>query len=193
MKRLIGCAVRVYLDAVKDVSIYGVLMDVTSESAYIENNTETFIVPRQKVLYCTIENSSPAEQQVQRDPPAPSPEKLSVYINKEHITDIPVPPTFPLDKWSENIFKVAIGNPDVRSLLAGKIQRAVDYYPGEVYITVEDPQYPIAEHQAQNNSFAMSFGGSPEAEFLNPSQMVARLQNTSSKKKVGGKDGKAKV
>ncbi len=205
MREIIGNTVEVFLkrryDEAKD-NIMGLLVDVTDRTLYVQSCAErVFAIPRENVEFCTTDALPPKSRQFVNDvlprrgpPPAPDPnappvnttksreeakiiDRLNVYINSEHLASIPIPPTFPIEQWNDKIMRVIMGNPDVKTAVAGKIQKSIEYFPGEVYIEVEmvEPpsQMPEIEPQQGANTFAM--GGSPATEYLNPSQMVARL------------------
>ena len=67
--------------------------------------------------------------------------------------------------------RVLAGNADVKVLLAGKKQKAIDYYPGKVYIEIERDKVS----EAQSNTFSMS--KDLTTEYLNPSEMVMRFNS----------------
>lgn len=205
MKRIIGNKVKVFLKGSEKCTagdIYGLLIDVTEDNLYVQGhpeNPDIFVIPRENVCFCTTHGLPSDERQVvttsshhqmprsqpqsrpqetrpiRVDEPVHAIDRLRVFVNEEMIAEIPVPPTFPIAQWNDKIMKVISGNPDVRSSLAGKIQRGLEYYPGEVYIEVEavEPPSQIPESSHVPNSFSM--GGSPITTNLNPSQMAARL------------------
>lgn len=217
MKKVIGNEVWVFLrSSIGTIGdIFGLLVDVDDESLYVQNfdanNPTVFIVPRDNVKYCTT-TSLPStsltldavEKQFRQEPiehlqtkqEELKPQALNIYINKEHIASIPVPPTFNLETWNENIMRIIMGNPDIRIILANKIQKSVEYWPGEVYIelTDEDTSTELQQNNEQQdqNSFSMSNGpgGDITTKFVNPSQMISRLNSVASR---GRKNGENKV
>ena len=187
MKTLIGSDIAVYLksteiDAFGDV--IGILLEVTESELYVQKcnctNKCIYIIPRDNVKYCTVA-SLPADNKIiyQEQPHLQEEQEtltaldhvIEVYINNELATTIPVPPTFSLDRWNENIMRVLAGNADVKVLLAGKKQKAIDYYPGKVYIEIERDKVS----EAQSNTFSMS--KDLTTEYLNPSEMVMRFNS----------------
>jgi len=202
MRKIIGNEIFVFLKTssgdVWDFS--GLLIDVTEESLYIRgdiSDSRIYIVPRNNVDYCITDEMPSAERTVVAKNSQPEsivaeqsqqPSTLEVYINKEKVTSIPVPPTFNLMAWHDGIMRVIMGNPDVKSLLAGKKQKSLEYYPGEVYIDIEDGYAPESCPNSTDtpNTFVMGEGGDPATDFMNPLQMVTRLQNTTKEK--GKKD-----
>jgi len=208
MRELMGNAVEVVFKSERDV-VRGIMVEVTDRTVYVQSAVEgqgVFAIPRDNIEFCLtssistrssdfINMSSPPKRsapaptaipdsapEVNRPPREPEEQVayLSVFVNNNQIAHIPVPPTFNLEQWNDNIYRVVIGNPDVRQFLAGKVQKSIEYRPGKVYIEtteVQPPsQLPEREHE---NTFSM--GGSPMTEYLNPSQMVTRLNSV-----VGG-------
>lgn len=196
--------------------ILGLLIEVTDDSLYVqsldESRTHIFVIPRENVAYCTTDEFPKAERNIARGQPtvghAPSSyeqqeapvqqeqpqqqepviDRLNVYVNKQKVVSIPVPPTFPIHEWSEKILRAIMGNPEVKASLAGKVQKEIEYSPGEVYITIEDVVPPSQMPDAlSENTFQM--GGQPTTEFLNPLQMAQRLSKVGN----GGNDGETKV
>ncbi len=199
MKKAIGNEISVYLKS-SDCGIYdvyGILVDVTEETIYVQScaeiDPEIFIVPKDNIKFCKTKylpetnrilpsysadqpkqnhkENIETEEQVQ-------PTCIDVFVNDEKITSIPVPPTFSLDTLNDNILRVIMGNPDVRTILKGKVQKSLEYYPGEVYIEVVDT---VEQEQAQEqndstiqNSFSMN-SGNVATQFLNPSEMIQKL------------------
>jgi hypothetical protein len=215
MKKVIGSELNVYLKSSMTTiiaDIYGLLVDVDEESIYVQGfnveNPELFIVPKDNIKYCkttmmpsanlTVDvpeqpkNKEPDHVIVQEQPPAAKPVDpyLNVFINEEQVARIPVPPTFNLSEWNDNILRVVMGNPDVKSLLANKVQQSISYWPGEVYIEVseETVEEPMPQDNDEQNSFSM--GGDIAQQFLNPSQMVMRLNSVTKK---GKKNGETKM
>lgn len=211
MHKIIGNEVTIFLKGSENIlgDMSGVLLDVSEEGLYIQeaHGGKTFIIPRDNISYVTTDKIFPqrqilgddAQQQYQEVPqepqyqePVPSSiDKLTVYVNKQHVATIPIPPTFRVDVWNENILRVLMGNPEVQNAIAGKVQKGLEYYPGEVYIEVAGltPPSQMPDHSpGYQTSFSM--GGSPVEQYLSPLQMAARLNNAV---KRGKGDGKADV
>lgn len=208
MRMMIGNEVCVFLkkDYMSTIGdIFGILVEVTDDSLYIqsldENKAQVFAVPRENIAYCTTGELPTSTRQVLRTQPTavevpqpqPQPQQsiiecLNVYINDQQVTSIPVPPTFPVHEWNEKILRAIMGNPEVKQALAGKIQKEIEYSPGEVYITVGNIVPPSQMPDAiDENVFTM--GGQPTTDFLGPMQMAQRLSKVGS----GGKDGQTEV
>ncbi|KKM89099.1 hypothetical protein LCGC14_1252100 [marine sediment metagenome] len=214
MRLMIGNEIWVFLKKEYLGDIFGLLIEVTDDSLYVQSLDESRIhisvVPRENVAYCTTDKFPQDERHIVRgrttavhseseqvetpDPQAQPQQKqsvidrLNVYVNKQQVASIPVPPTFPIHEWNENILRVIMGNPEVKASLAGKVQKEIEYYPGEVYITIENIVPPSQMPDVLNeNTFQM--GGQPTTEFLNPVQMAQRLSKVGN----GGNDGETKV
>lgn len=219
MKKVIGSEIDVYLrsskfDTISDIT--GLLIDDDEDSIYVQGlNMEypkLYIIPRDNIRYCTT-STMPSAELAMNLPEHPNIDKkpehivlkkeetnileqqeayLTVFINKEQVAHIPVPPTFNLSKWNDNILRVAMGNPDVRALLANKVQRTVEYWPGKVYIEVTEE---FAEEQLEpnitdNDQNSFSMGGDITKQFLNPSQMILKLNSVATR---GKKNGETKM
>jgi hypothetical protein len=170
--------------------IRGILLEVTDSEIYVQNteinNPFVWVIPRDNVkcyiisslpsinkLICQNQTIEDNVQEIAQNEIIPPQQEniLEIYINNELATTIPVPPTFKLDVWNENIMRILIGNPDVKALLAGKIQKSIDYYPGKVYIDIESEKSIVG----QINTFSMS--KDITTEYLNPSEMVTRFNS----------------
>lgn len=191
-------------DETKD-NINGLLVDVTDRTLYIQTSSEApriFAVPIENVEFCTTDSLPPKTRQfvnnavnlgipsriqkqiatntssnsVVDQPKEVVIDRLNTYINGNCIASIPIPPTFPVDQWNDKIMKVVMGNPEVRAAVIGKVQKSIEYFPGEVYIEIDEVVPPSQVPETGSNTFEMD--GSPIAENLNPSQMVGRLNRT---------------
>lgn len=202
MHKIIGNEVTIFLKGTDSIlgDITGVLLDVSEDSLYIQESPggKTFVVPRDNVSYSTTDkvateipllrqdhvHTAPQEyqeapQEPQYQEPVQSPiDKLNVYVNKKHIASIPIPPTFRVDVWNENILRVLMGNPEVQNALAGKVQKGLEYFPGEVYIEVAGltpPSQMPDNTPGYQTDFSMA--GGPAEQYLSPLQMAARLNS----------------
>jgi hypothetical protein len=181
--RLIGKEVEVFLKIGQEV-IYGILFDIEEEYVYIQSSTGPLItIPKENIKYYTSKsNQEPAQGDIRLYESEPIDSDLSVYIDRELITRIPVPPTFDLSSYNDNIMKVILGNPDVAVALVGRVQRSMEYFPGKVYITT-DAEGDMSEPETvmppspspSDNSFAMTGAGGMISSYLQPSQMIGRL------------------
>lgn len=197
MKKLIGNVINVFLKSSEEIDpiVSGILLDVDSDTIYVHSavNENLFAVPISNISHCTSDNMPKGERKIvddhiqqpsiiKNDSKEDTINNLDIFINNNIITSIPVPPTFKLDTWNENIVRIFMGNQDVRTALSGRTQKSINYYPGKVYIEVEDviPPSQLPDGNV-SNTFAM---GGASTEFLNPSQMVARLNKVAS----GGKN-----
>lgn len=192
MKRLIGYHMEIHLKEREDLP-YGLLIDVDEGLIYLKesaDNKKVCVVPRENINYVIVDNMSFGSDRhlgaspVEPTPPAPSPDKsgIRVTINEEIVAEIVTPPTFNLSEWHENIHKIVLGDHNVQVALQGMVQKSLDYFaPAEdgfalVKLTAE------GDDQARRdapNTFAMGAGGPVASEYLDPLQMVTRLQNVS--------------
>jgi hypothetical protein len=193
MQRLFGRTINVYFKG-EDTIIGGILLDCNEEYIYIQSEQEVAIIPKQNIKFYTTpkfvsENCNinvPSDSSKILAPQiAPNavqkeqvhPEQLSVWVDGVLIACIPIPPTFNLGVCSEEVLKVIWGNPDVQSVLRGRVQKQIEYIPGEARITtVEQSQQQTPE--VTDGSFSMGpTGNNLTTQFVNPSEMVKRLNN----------------
>jgi hypothetical protein len=200
MQKLIGNEVWIFLKKesinMNFGDIFGLMTDADDDSLYVQSfdkdNIKIYAVPRENVAFCTTHEPLQSERQVIVNSPTvpvetkttpqqqqdPIIDRLNVYVNKLQVASLPIPPTFPVHEWNEKILRAIMGNPEVKQALAGKIQNSIEYYPGEVYISIDEvvPPSQMPEQPQDQNTFSM--GGSPTTEYLNPSQMAQRLSQT---------------
>jgi hypothetical protein len=200
MKRLLGNKVHAFLKA-DDEIVSGILFDSDDECVYIQSSVETFVViPKENIKYYTSSSSQDSEVIERSETPEliedkqPVIDALDVYIDQIFIVKIPVPPTFDLSAFNDNIMRVTLGNPDVQVALVDKIQKSVEYFPGRIHIITDGGNYttpPVEPNtpQPSQDSFAMSGAGNPVSTYLNPSQMVGRLNKVAKKKPEEVKNG----
>lgn len=214
MRKIIGNHISVYLKTGEkgEMDIFGLLLDVSDDSVFLQVESNVFIVPRDNVNYyvtdmlptaariITPDDNIVEQQQMQNSVMQKQVvEKsiisaLKVYIDNVLITGISVPPTFDLQNWHEGILRVAMGNAEVRAFLVGKAQKEINYAPGMVHITtVAEQQVPEIKSEEKSNEYQASFsmGGDPSTQFVNPLQMVTRLQNYGTKKGNNNDENKA--
>ena len=207
MQKLIGFNIEVHLKGDTEF-LTGLLVEVDDGEIYIKEAVDSLnilVIPRSNIKYC-ITNTVPkvsrtilSETDTQHDNHNALPENLraqhksslngvgiNVFINKQLITSIPVPPTFKLREWHEDIQSIYLRNSDVKIALTNKVQKGIEYFPphehnewAEVHILVYDCNdtlnYPNTEKK-ENNTFSMSTGGAVANTYLSPSEMIARLE-----------------
>lgn len=201
MERLIGSDVEVHLKS-NDV-ISGKLFDVEDSYVYVQRNIERFItIPKENIKYyvsrsfqnaTSVSNVESYQQpRMQHEEPMQKTgqiTELEVFVDDEFVTAIPVPPTFNLLKFNDSIMKVALGNPDVQAILSNRVQKAVEYSPGKImfFTSGDEDAAPVYNPVAPTspNTFAMGGvgNGNPASAFVNPSQMVTRLNKITQEKK----------
>lgn len=207
MKKLVGNVLEVYLKT-EDEPLTGILVSVEDGELYIKADagSKVFVIPRHNVSYYTTDRVPPSSSRVIEEPlrratpieavptalPVSTGLGFKVFIGEQLICQIPVPPTFKLDVWHDDIMRVAMGDPDVRSVMLGQVQKAVEYFApdetgwAELKFTVDVDESAITQQvlpRKSENTFSM--GGNPTTEYLSPSQMVARMNKTVK----GDKDG----
>ena len=192
MKKLIGNKVLVALKTTAN-DLEGILVEVEEEVIYVQG-VKVYVIPRENINYLTTDFIPRADRvsnfdTIKAKSPiiAPSeslllpPTELKVFLDGQRVTEIPT--SLDLNNWSGDIMTLVVTNPDVRHALSGKIQKSIEYRPGEVYINTADPL--IIQHEESPETFAID-EPDPTKQFLNPSQMIARLQNI----KKGNENGK---
>jgi hypothetical protein len=199
MKKIIGNEICVFLKtAVDDVpDLSGLLVDVSEDELYIRDTDEVsrlYIVPRDNIKYCTTDVLPTTERAMMVERPttdATKPNALEVFLDGNLIAQIPVHPTFKTEEFHDGIMQVVYGNPDVKCALNQRVQKSLEYFPGKVYITSE------AVHDTQSEGqkpFVMGGYGNISNKFMNPSQMISRLNKTvSSQIHRGSEDDKEKA
>jgi hypothetical protein len=207
MKKLVGNVLEVYLKT-EDEPLVGILVSVEDGELYIKADagSKVFVIPRHNVSYYTTDRVPPATSRVIEEPlrratpieslpsqpTEPTGLGFKVVIGDQVICQIPVPPTFKLDVWHEDIMRVAMGDPDVRSAMLGLVQKSVEYFPpddsgwAELRFTVDVDESALTQQvipRKTENTFSM--GGNPTTEYLSPAQMAVRMN----KSLKGDKDG----
>lgn len=201
MEHLIGNKLWVSLKNDEE-TLSGILIHVEEYYVYIqmENSTNLYIVPKHNVKYYVTNNFSSTskvlpnpEPQEPEHPPPPQQQQqqppgfLSVFINGDHIVDIPTPPTFRADVFNDDVMRVALGNPDVQSILAGRRQKQVEYHPGKLYITTvteEEEGEGVTPPSDPGSQNTFSMGGNLGKQFMSGQQMVDMLNSAVKKQGV---------
>lgn len=204
MEHLIGNRVWVSLKNDEE-TLSGILIHVEEYYVYIQmqNSNNLYVIPKNNVKYYVTNNFSsnskvlptlsqpesapPQAQQVAQEENTNIPSMLSVFINGDHIVDIPVPPTFKLDVFNDDIMRVVLGSPDVQSILAGRRQKQLEYDTGKVYITTmseQEEEQHVPGNSGSSNTFSM--GGNVGKQFMSGQQMVDML-NKAVREKGDGK------
>jgi hypothetical protein len=193
MQKAIGSEVDVFLkdDASESPSLYGILIDVTPDSIYLQTHGSvgggrTYIVPRENIKFLSTD-TMPVSNRVlpvgeSREEEHESYQKLNVYIDDKHITEITVSGDLDLSKWNEDMAKVVYNDKRVHNVLKNRVQLQIEYFIGEVYIkTRELASHPVSGQGATNttpSTFVMGGSGSRVAtQYLNPSEMVFKLNS----------------
>lgn len=200
MKKLIGNEIEVRLKDSGE-TICGLLVMVEDTELYLQasDNDRVFVVPRENVRYYVtnkipsvsrvIDTNPQSQLQSQQTQSQQFSEPVTsfgvgfrVRIDDQVVCQIPVPPTFDLDVWHDDIMRVAMGDPDVKVAMLGRIQKQVEYFaPDEEgwaevkFSTLVDENAMTQQVLPKPGGFNVNMGGNPATEYLSPSQMVARM------------------
>ncbi|NNK85419.1 MAG: hypothetical protein HKO91_07710 [Desulfobacterales bacterium] len=179
MRKIIGNEVCVFLKSPADDEVVGLLVDVSEDELYLRDLdvSKLYIIPRGNVKYCTTDTLPSSERTLPTPEIRPTSNAatednmrfLDVFIDNNPVASIPVHPAFKLNEWHDGIVQVVLGCPDVQAAISGKVQKSIEYSPGKVYITTDGSVAP------EDGQKAFVMGGSVATSFLNPSQMVSRL------------------
>ena len=187
MKKLLGKEIDAFLKFDNDI-ISGILFDYEDDCVYIQNSIDGLVaIPKENIKYYATNSGTTNHsiENVERHTQS----SIEVLVDSVLVANIPIPPTFDLSSFNNNIMRTTLGNPDVQAALTGKVQKSIEYFPGTVNIMTNSAlNHEVQSDNSQQNSFVMSSSGSPISTFLNPSQMVGRL-NSMKKKPVGDKNG----
>lgn len=175
MEHLINKSVLVHLkNESPENAVPGLFVGVEQKHVYLQAEYGMLVIPQENIKYYQL---FPEEEQ-QKDVDS----LIKVFIDGSFLTNIPVPPTMNLSSATEEVLKTVWANPDVQSALRGKVQKALEYAPGEVNIILKDAPTPPEVNQ-DNNSFSMGSSNNPLNTYLSPSEMVSRLQNAGKREK----------
>jgi hypothetical protein len=160
------------------VPLSGILIDTDSENVCLQGESIgiIFVIPRDNINYYSTDSIPLDPKVVKKEQDFRKLMGIDVFINNEFLVHIPTHPTIDLTKWNDDIACMVSENPDVQMALTGKIQKSVEYSNGILNISVDNIEQPETSNNIQN-SFEMGGSNSPISTFLNPSQMVNRLQN----------------
>jgi len=191
MRRLIGYHIEVHLKA-KDDQPYGLLIDIDDGVLYLKesaDNKRVCAIPKENINYVIIDDMSFSNVSPDKQIDIPStvtpikpPVGIRVMINDEAVAEILTPPTFKLSEWHEDILKIVMSDHSVKLALASKVQTALNYFgPVEdgfatVSISAEDDGQATREGA---NTFSMSMGAPVASEYLDPAEMISRLNKVS--------------
>jgi hypothetical protein len=131
-----------------------------------------YIIPKSNLLYCTTDKISTKQRSIIAENTINS---LKVFIDNNLVTEVDVPNSVDISVWNDKILETVSTSEAVIHALSGKIQTKVEYWPGELYIETTQTQVDSPRSNIQN-TFSMN-SGSPVTNYLNPSQMIDRLNN----------------
>lgn len=211
MEQLIGNKIYVSLKE-GDETISGLLIHVEEHYVYIqmEKDSHMYVVPKANVRYYITDNlpgtsrilgpiapvlapiihsvpedTAPIQEPRHHTPAAPTPRSITVFVNGDAIANIPVTPSLDLKQFTNDTMKIILGNPDVQAIIAGRVQKSIEYAEGKVYITTmreEEENVPDTSHESNGsppNTFSM--GGNPTQDYMSGQQMVSVLNKAASK------------
>lgn len=176
MEHMIDKLVRVHLKG--EDTVDGIFVGAEQKHVYLRSENNMFVIPQDNIKYYQIqveeEEKAPVQQQ-------PRENAINVSVNGAFLTKILVPPGMNLASANEEVLRMIWANLDVQSALRGRVQKTLEYAPGEANIILADfkPEQP----QVQDDGFSMGTGTSPVLNYLSPSEMVSRLQNAGKKEK----------
>lgn len=173
---MINKSVRVHLkNESHENAVSGIFAGIEHKHIYIQSEYGMIVIPQENIKYYQF---FPEEEEQQKEIES----IIKVFIDGNFLTNIIVPPTMNLSTASEEVLRTVWANVDVQSALRGKVQKSLEYAPGEVNIVLKDTP-PPQETMQDDNSFSMGSSNSPLNAYLSPSEMVSRLQNAGKKEK----------
>lgn len=184
MNKLLGNEVEV---VIKEESITGLLFDIDDEFVYLQSGPKVYSIPKDSVRYYISNGINAPEEETQK-----SVERqitlLQVVVDGDLVSEID---TSAMgvdlnDYQSANKFMtIAASDMDVQEALRGRIQVQAEYSPGCLVIeTRPDDEYNPSEKVSvvDKVSFSMGGGKNPMADYVNPSEMVKRVDSLVRKK-----------
>jgi len=185
MEKFIGSHVNIRLKDGETVSGLLINSDENYEYVQIPSSADMYVVPKQNIKYYLADNifikRASAEEQKIISPPATEKQEdrsLSVHINGDFITRFLTSPGLDLSKFSDDMMRIVLENLDVQKILAGRRQKSIDYYPGNVYIVTvgedEESVAPVASSSIPN-SFGMD---NSLGQFKTGTEMVSMLNSS---------------
>lgn len=197
MEHLIGKIVQVSLKN-DDETLSGLLIHVEEYYVYvqIEGTQDMYVLPKANIKYYVTKNfsssdialDSPVVQIKSDDIARPASDvsadnTLTVMVDDIIAAVIPLVPSFKVDRFHDDIVRVALGDPGVQNMLGSRSQTGMEYDVGVLKITTNTAASPITP---ASNTFSIDGGMSPSgmgSQFLTGEQMVGMLNSTVKNKK----------
>ena len=192
MKKIIGSSADVHLKDGEVIS--GLIFEMDEEYVYVQQDVGIMIaIPKQNIKYYVckavdVDGSAGVIASARGIKSTTGSAVLSggganylmVFVDGEAIADVPVLSS--LDQYSPALMEAALLNSEVQESLYGKRQTSAEYYPGKLYIETD---HASSKFSGQGeNTFSM--GGIASERFVDPSEMVTRLDGVIKNKKREG-------
>lgn len=158
--------------------LHGILIDI-DDSFLLLQAEELLIIPTINVShYSVVSIREAVHQNVQK---VLKNNTLRVLVDDVHVANLEVPAEIDILSANQPLLNHIWGSKEVQTALGGKIQKSLHYAPGEVHIITADSSMGEAEVAADD------FSLNPTASFLQPIDMVHRLQNIGKKRQKESK------
>ena len=157
--------------------LFGTLINFDDNYVYLQSNS-ILIIPVKNIMYFSMNS----EEGRVEEPQEKQEKFINVFVNGEFLTKIQIADDISILNANDNLLKIVYANEDVQKALYNKVQKTLEYSPGEINI--------ILSNDAEDNkkvvdeSFSMDGVGNPLSNYLTPSQMVSRLTNIKKKKEI---------
>lgn len=174
MDTLLGSTVIAHLTH-NNIQVSGLVIKVDEENIYLQSKASAVhIIPKKNVIYYTTDKLSESKIVLtKQEEVVTPPSSIKVFINGEFFVEIPVPPTVDLTTANEKVLKSVWGNPDVQTILRGRVQKSVEYSLGEMNIVISD----VAQNATDTDDNSFSIGANPVNAYLSPLEMANKLSN----------------
>jgi hypothetical protein len=200
MKKLIGKSTDVFLK-IDDEVVSGVLFDIDDDCVYLQRAAGVVItVPKSNIKYVASKNfekNAASEGIMPKEEGLFGPDNdtfglLEVFVDSMSVVKLIAPPSLDLSTYSDDIMRLVLSSSEVASSLSGKVQKSLEYAPGQVFITTSENSSVAESIQAPpSDGFSMTGNGAGSdvmSSYLQPSQMVSRLNKVSRSKFKSGED-----
>ena len=157
----------------------GILIDFDSDFLIIQAE-ELLIIPTINISHYSV--VSMQKQQVQNSTKIVKNNTLRILIDDVHVANLEVPTEIDILSANQPLLTYIWGSKEVQAALGGKIQKSLHYAPGEVHIITTDIDC-VSNENGSDNEFNLN----PTASFLQPIDMVHRLQNIGKKRQKENK------
>lgn len=186
MNKFFGSFVEVYLKN-SDVMM-GMFYDSDDECVYLQQGDGASIaIPKDNVRYYLrppmsdkVDNGN-TMCDIGKVPANNCESGLEVYVDNKFIDFIHVPLDYDISSCNKKTIELLASSNKVKEVLRGRIQKTMHYDMGKVHIITENVYADEVVEEGGNEGFVMN---SPMTNsFLNPSDLVERLNNVKKAKK----------